>query len=143
MGKGMCFFRSAALVLDLPGTELGVGVLAGATAKELAANPDASVTPFIHAWVERGNTVISPTQIEREGGLTPWPKKFYFETNGVTEARTVSRPALLKLSGDIGLSAYLRLNRPLKRNVSIAFLLLDLAGLPYVVAGDGGLVPAE
>lgn len=142
-GKGMCFFRSAALVLDVPGTELAIGVLAGATAEELAATPDASVTPFIHAWVERGDTVISPTQIEREGGLTPWPKDFYYKTNGVTEAYTVSRPALLKLCGDIGLSAHLRLNRPLKRDVSLAFLLLDLVGLTYSVADDGGLVPLE
>ncbi|MDR6850276.1 hypothetical protein [Sphingomonas sp. BE137] len=73
----------------------------------------------------------------------PWPKDFYFETNGVTAACTVTRPALLKLSGDIGLSAYLRLNRPLKRDVSLAFLLLDLARLPYAVAADGGLVPPE
>jgi len=142
-GKGMCFFRSAALVLDVPGTELAIGVLAGATAEELAATPDASVSPFIHAWVERGDTVISPTQIEREGGLTPWRKDFYYETNGVTEAYTVSRPALLKLSGDIGLSAHLRLNRALKREVSLAFLLLDLVGLAYAVADDGGLVPPE
>ena len=140
-GKGMCFFRSAALVLDVPGTEIGIGVLAGATAEELVSNPDASPTPFIHAWVQRGETVISPTQIEREGGLTPWPKKFYYETNGVTAARTVSRPALLQLSRKIGLSAYLRLNRPLKHDVSLAFVLLELAGLPYVVAADGGIVP--
>jgi len=138
-GKGMCFFRSAALVLDVPGSELAIGVLAGATAEELAANPDASTTPFIHAWVERGDTVVSPTQIEREGRLMPWPKQFYYETNGITEVRTVSRPALLKLSGEIGLSAHLRLNRPLKQAVSLAFLLLDQTGLAYAVAEDGGI----
>lgn len=142
-GLGMCFFRSAALVLDVPGAELCFGVLAGATEEELAANPAASTTPFIHAWVERGETVISPTQIEREGGLTPWLKAVYYETNGVTEVRAISRPALLKLSGEIGLSAHLRLGRALKTDASFAFTLLDMAGMPYAIAGDGGIVPPE
>jgi hypothetical protein len=44
----MCFFRSAPLVLDVPGTEIGIGVLAGATVEELAAKPEASPTVFIH-----------------------------------------------------------------------------------------------
>ena len=39
-GKGMCFCRSAALVLDVPGTELAIGVLAGATAEERAAGAE-------------------------------------------------------------------------------------------------------
>lgn len=57
---GTCFFRSAALVLDVPGTELWFGVLAGASAEELVANPLASPTPFIHSWVQYGETVYSP-----------------------------------------------------------------------------------
>ncbi|WP_156397323.1 MULTISPECIES: hypothetical protein [unclassified Sphingomonas] len=117
--------------------------MAGATEEELAAKPDASTTPFIHAWVERGETVISPTQIEREGGLTPWPKAVYYETNGVTEVRTISRPVLLKLSGNIGLSAHLRLGRALKTNASFAFTVLDMAGMSYAIASDGGIVPPD
>ena len=35
----MYFFRSAALVLDVLGTQLAIGFLAGATAEELAALP--------------------------------------------------------------------------------------------------------
>lgn len=142
-GGGTCFFRSAALVLDVPGTELCFGVLAGATDEERAANPEASLTPFIHSWVERGATVYSPTQIEREGELIPWPKGFYYETNGVTDAHTIRRPALLKISGEIGLSAHLRLGRPLKTDASFVFRLLDAAGLPYAIAQDGGVVPPE
>lgn len=142
-GGGTCFFRSAALVLDVPGAELCFGVLAGATDEERVADLEASPTPFIHSWVERGATVYSPTQIEREGELIPWPKAFYYETNGITDAHTITRPALLKISGEIGLSAHLRLGRPLKTSASFVFGLLDAAGLPYAIARDGGLVPPE
>ncbi|MET3762160.1 hypothetical protein [Sphingomonas sp. UYEF23] len=142
-GGGTCFFRSAALVLDVPGTELCFGILAGATEEELAANPDGSPTPFIHSWVERGNTIFSPTQIEREGELIPWPKATYYETNGVCHAHRISRPVLLKLSGEIGLSAHLRLGRPLKTKASFVFTVLNMAGMPYAIAKDGGLVPPD
>ena len=142
-GGGTCFFRSAALVLDVPGAQLCFGVLAGATDEERAANPKASPTPFIHSWVEQGGTVYSPTQIEREGGLIPWPKAVYYETNGIITAHTIMRPALLKISAEIGLSAHLRLGRPLKTSASFVFGLLDAAGLPYAIARDGGLVPPE
>jgi hypothetical protein len=142
-GLGTCSFRSAAFVLDVPGAELCVGVLAGATEEELLANPNASLTPFIHAWVERSQIVFSPTQIEREGGLTPWPKHVYYEANGVRDARALSRPALLKLSREIGLSAHLRLGRPLRTDASFAFMVLEMVGMPYGIAGDGGLVPPE
>lgn len=142
-GGGTCFFRSAALVLDVSTATLCMGVLAGASEEELAASPEASPTPFIHAWVEQGNMVFSPTQIEREGGLTPWPKPVYYETNGVRDAHMIDRPRLLKLAGAIGLSAHLRLGRALKTDASLAFMLLDMAGMPYAVAKDGGLVPPE
>ncbi len=142
-GLGTCFFRSAALVLDVPGTQLCCGVLAGATAEELVANPEASPTPFIHSWVERGETVFSPTQIEREGELIPWPKDVYYQTNCVRDVHAVSRPTLLKLSGEIGLSAHLRLGRPLKTAASLAFTVLGMVGMPYAIAKDGGLVPPE
>jgi hypothetical protein len=142
-GGGTCFFRAAALVLDLPNTSLWFGVLAGATEEELRASPEASSTPFIHAWVEQGETVYSPTQIEREGGLIAWPKSFYYETNGVTEAHVVDRPTLLKVSSEIGLSAHLRLARPLKKGGSLAFMLLDRVGMSYAIGRDGGLVPPE
>lgn len=142
-GGGTCFFRSAALVLDVPGTELWFGVLAGAFEEELAANPSASPTPFIHSWVQYGETVYSPTQIEREGELIPWPKALYYETNGVRDAHAMARPALLKLSSEIGLSAHLRLGRALKTDASFVFTVLDRAGLSYATARDGGLVPPE
>lgn len=142
-GGGTCFFRSAAMVLDVPGTDLWFGVLAGATEEELAANPAASPTPFIHSWVQYGETVYSPTQIEREGELIPWQRAVYYKTNGVRDAHMMARPALLKLSGEIGLSAHLRLGRPLKTDASFVFTVLDRAGLPYATARDGGLVPPE
>ncbi len=93
--------------------------------------------------MEQGGTVYSPTQIEREGGLIPWPKAVYYETNGIIEAHTIMRPALLKISEEIGLSAHLRLGRPLKTSASFVFGLLDAAGLPYAIARDGGLVPPK
>lgn len=71
------------------------------------------------------------------------PKAFYYETNGVNDARTIKRPALLKISEEIGLSAHLRLGRPLKTDASFVFRLLDTAGLPYAISQDGGLVPPE
>ncbi len=36
------------MVLDVPATDLWFGLLAGATEEELAANPAASPTSFIH-----------------------------------------------------------------------------------------------
>ncbi len=41
-------FPVSSFGLDVPGTEFGIGVLAGATVEELAAKPEASPTVFIH-----------------------------------------------------------------------------------------------
>lgn len=55
----------------------------------------------------------------------------------------MARPALLKLSSEIGLSTHLRLGRPLKTDASFVFTVLDRAGLSYATGRDGGLVPPE
>lgn len=137
--QGLCIHRSAAMVLDLPGAVLCFGVFRAATLQERAENPLASCEPFIHAWVEYRGSVYAPTTIERFGGLTPMSMQDYYDANGATGIRRMTRPELLKISGNIGLSAHFRLGKPAR--ASVGGTLLDAVGMRYRISPEGGLLP--
>lgn len=143
-GTGMCIHRSAAFVLDVPGSELCFGTLAPARPEEINATPHLklSAVPFIHAWVEWNGKVYSPSMIEYdEGKLLPIDREFYYRTRGVSDIHRLNRKTVIHLSGKIGLSAHLKHGKPNK--LSVGGTLLDAAGVKWQMSEDGGLIPRE
>ncbi len=125
---GNCYHRSAALVLDLPGSELCIGSFRGATDEELAQNPDAPTEPYIHAWVEKSGLVYSPSTIETNGmQLLPITRDYYYDTNGAQNVKRIPRKALITLSGQINLSQHILRNKDLKSEVDLPAALIIAA----------------
>jgi hypothetical protein len=142
-GTGVCFHRSAALVLDLPGSELCIGTFRGATDEELKLNPKASTEPFLHAWVEHNGLVYAPTTIEANNNtLRPYTKAEYYEVHDAKDIHRLSRRDLISLSGKIGLSQHLLHGKPTKNDASVGGSILDAAGVEWKDSATGGVIPA-
>jgi hypothetical protein len=137
-GLGMCIHRAAAFVLDVPGSTMILAVCEPATDEERRINPLASGEPFIHAWAEYKGEVFAPTKLRR-GGVQLIPRAVYYDFQRPTLTRPVTRPEVLKISGEIGLSAHLRKGVPAKTSVGEAFL--NHSGIPWTVSSEGGLIP--
>ena len=141
-GLGACFYRAAAFVLDAPGADLCLGTFAGGTEEELRANPSGSRHDFIHAWVEARGDVYAPSMLSKSNDfMGPIPRDRYYEANGARDIKRLTRSEVLRLSGEIGLSAHLRRHKPLKGGKRVAEVLLEAAGVNYMVK-DGGVLPA-
>jgi hypothetical protein len=138
-GLGMCIHRAAAFVLDVPGSFMIMAVCEPATDEERRINPLASGEPFIHAWGEYRGGVFAPTKLQR-GGVELIPRSVYYDFQRPTLTRPILRPALLKISGEIGLSAHLRKGVPAKASVGETFL--NHVGIAWKLSEDGGLIPA-
>lgn len=138
-GLGMCIHRSAAFVLDVPGSTMVMAVCEPATAEERRINPLASGEPFIHAWAEYKDSVFAPTKLQR-GGVQLVPRAVYYDFQRPTLTVPISRPEVLKISGQIGLSAHLRKGVDAKASVGETFL--NHAGIAWKLSADGGLIPA-
>jgi hypothetical protein len=141
--KGMCFHRSVALCLDLPGSSIVVATLRAATPEEQAQNPtlNLSKVPFIHAWVEFNGAVIPPSYIERAGGLILVRPRDYYETNGARDIRRLPRSALVNHVVDE------RITRELLYGIHpgipgyLVGRLLNAVGVKYLVTPQGGVIP--
>lgn len=139
-GKGNCFHRSTALVLDLPHSKVVMGTFRAATPEEHAADPRVSLVPFIHCWVEVGGYALPPTLIESMGELVRMPVKAYRDVNDARDIYTISRADILKLSGKHGISSYLRRGTPLKGG-PLGDILLAFAGVPHQITQDSSVLP--
>jgi hypothetical protein len=138
-GLGMCIHRAAAFVLDVPGSEMIIAVCPAGTEEERKINPLVSREPFIHAWAEFKDGVFAPTHLKR-GGVALVPKPVYYHFQNPSKIYRISRPEVLKLSGQIGLSAHLRKATPAKASVGETFL--NHSGIRWSLSADGGLIPA-
>jgi hypothetical protein len=136
--RGLCFHYSAALCLDLPGSDVCIGTLRGATLDEIAANPEMSPVRFYHAWVEIGNVLVAPTLVDKMGDLVPINRASYYTANGVQDVKRLSRRQLVAL-GDV--SQHVRTGRPLACGNSLGHLMLIAAGHRYKISEQGGVIP--
>lgn len=141
--SGLCFHRASAFVLDTLGSQMCFGTLRAPDERQRRDEPRASLVPFIHAWVEVGETLYSPTTIEAMGGLYQMTPRDYYERNGVADIRRLPRREVLRISGEIGLSAHFRRKAPLKSNMPLGMVLLDAAGVDYTVNAQGSVLPAQ
>jgi hypothetical protein len=130
-------------VLDIPIAKLAVGTFRGATPEELEQYPNYSPVPFIHCWVEIGNSVYAPTTVETLGRLTPFNRAEYYNLNKAKDVRYMSRATLLRLSREHGLAQHLLDFSPLKGSSKFASVILDELGVSYALNERGGLVPGE
>lgn len=135
---GLCIHRAAGFVLDTPGATLCFGTLDPGK-QEGPRGPDDSDEPYIHAWPEWRGEVFAVATIERNSGLYHCSVEDYYRVNAVTDVHRLTRPALLKLAKQIGLSRHLRLGVPAK--ASVGAVLMEAAGVSYRLTDDGGLVP--
>ena len=139
-GQGSCFHMSFALVLDMHDSELCVGTFAAATLAELMLVRNASLVPFLHAWVECRGSAFAPTLVERMDGLVPMERAEYYTTNGVTDIKKLTRRQILKINRELRFSNYLRGGPPPSSNLVEA--MLNELGIRYVVSAHGGVLPA-
>jgi len=147
-GSGSCVQRSVALALDLQGRGVVTfGTLRAATPEEVAAiGPHASREPFIHCWVEVGETVYAPTTLERTGGrLLPMARAAYYELNAVRDVCPVPRAAFVAIARRFRLSAALRHGSARFGDGAITTALLQAAGVRYIVGPEPNkaLLPAR
>ncbi len=138
---GLCFHWSTALCLDIAGSEIVIGTLAGATVEEAIANPNATFDPFLHAWVEYHGRVFAPTTIKVFGGLSPMNRAEYYATNGIADTLRLSQSQLLEAFKGLGLVAHLTRRAPLRKGVRFVPRLLAKAGVAWMDDGAGGVVP--
>lgn len=141
-GKGMCFHRSAAMVLDVEGSTLCIGTFRAASPEEQAREPSASKVPFLHCWVEHLNAAFSPANIERAGGLRPMDPAEYYAINGARDIHRLSRSELLIKAHGSGLSRHLKENVPLTSGRPLGDMLLEWMGIPFTVTANGTAIPA-
>lgn len=140
--RGMCFHRSVALVLDVPGAELCFGTFRAATDDEARAiGPLASRRPFIHCWVEYKGLAWAPSLIDTMGGLKPMRPDEYYKVNGASNIVVMRRPAVLALSRRHGFISHLRYGKELRPGVSFGTVLLEAAGIEWEVTPEGGVIP--
>lgn len=141
--RGLCFHRAVGFVLDVgpPNpAKLVIGRIREANeAERNAMGPEASPTPFIHAWCEWRGEVFAPTLIERAGGLFPVDRKQYYSYNGVKVLATLTRGDVKKLDKEFGFSAHLRKFKPLRGDASFGGILLERAGVAWRDNGLGGV----
>jgi hypothetical protein len=135
-GQRLCIHESAGFVMDVPGATLCFGTFRASTPEEIAADPNNSPIPFIHAWAEWQGLVWSPTI------MSTCPIEAYYEANGATDIKRLTRPALLAVARRIGLSRHLRLGVPTKGGASVGQSLLEAAGKEYRTI-DNALLPPE
>lgn len=138
--RGLCFHRAVGFVLDVVPATLVIGRIREANEQEKAAlGPDASPTPFIHAWCEWKGDLFAPTTIERAGGLFPMPRQLYLERNDARVLATMTRGEVKRLDKEFGFSEHLRKFKPLKGDASFGAILLERAGVPWRDNGLGGV----
>jgi len=135
-GSGSCVQRSVALALDLPGRAVVTfGTLRAATPEEaVQIGPSASRVPFIHCWIEVGETLLAPTTLERtDGYLLPMDRAAYYELHAVRDVCPVPRLAFAAITRRFRLAAALKHGSPRFGDGAITTALLEAAGVRYVV----------
>lgn len=132
-GQALCFHWSAALVLDIPGSELVVGDLNGGAGH------------MLHAWVEHRGSVYSPSMIKVMGGLGSLDLEAYYNVNDVHVLARMPYRDVMKLMNTIGFQAQLRTGKPLKGKHGERFAaeILEALNVPYMDDGNGALLPVH
>jgi hypothetical protein len=83
--------------------------------------------------------VFAPTQLQPTG-VRLFPRSVYYHHQRPLEIRRLTRPQVLKIAKQIGLSAHLRRGVPAKASVGETFM--DAAGIQWKDV-DGALLPAD
>lgn len=138
---GSCIYRSAALVIDLQGAELCIGILQGATKEAHLADPRRSPTPFIHCWVERGDDLIEPADLElHDYELVTYDRDHYYKAKSVRYVRRLLRKQVRRLAAENGWSRHL-LTGEAPSGEPIMTTLLAEAGVAYEIGPRRSFVP--
>jgi hypothetical protein len=137
--NGLCFHRSAALCYDLPKSMVVIGVFQPSGLDE----PDASLIPFYHCWVEYCGRVLAPTTIERfNGELVPMDRNGYYNINGVTKVKRIARSQLLYIFQHTPeLLNQLRHGIMPTREGLLVDKLMKAAKLRYQLSETNGVIP--
>lgn len=138
---GTCFYRSAALVLDLDFSELCIGTLPGVTEEAFMADRKKSPTHFIHCWVECCDSLFSPVSIEKDGyRLVSQDRNEYYELNEVRDVRRLLRWEVETLAHDNRWSYHFCTGQPFEDDALVRTLLAAVQ-IPYKITSRGGIVP--
>jgi hypothetical protein len=145
-GNNLCVQWSVALALDVRAGLVTFGTLRAATEEEAKTIAYASREPFIHCWVEVGDTVLAPTTIKRTGGLlVPMRRDSYYELNAAKDVRHVPRKVFEDIAHRHRVASALRHLSPRFGSGKITEDLLAAAGVRYRISdcGKRSLLPLE
>ena len=129
--QGLCLQRSVAFVMDRPAARLVIGVIATAE------------TPFVHAWVEEGGKVFSPSRLEQDGKVYALPRDRYYADNGIVDPHIMLRRDVKRFAADGGLAKHFLEGEDHRFAKTFGEELLDRVGLRYRDDGVGGILPAN
>jgi len=142
-GGQLCIQWSAALALDLRAGVLTFGTLRACNdAEREQFGPGAASAPFIHAWVEVGEALYSPTSVKRIGLLAPMNRHDYYALNGATDVRPLQRREFEAVARRHRLAAALKHGSPRAVHRDLVTDLLRAAGVRWVLSPQRGLLAA-
>jgi hypothetical protein len=144
-GKANCIQRSAALVLDMPGSEMVFATLRAASPEEQEElQGRGSTVPFIHAWVEWRGWLYAPTSVERtDMRLVAWSIPDYYRVNGASNIRRVPRGEFNRIAKQFRFTSALKHGRDRFGSGEIADALLNAAGVQYTIGPGRAVLPLE
>ena len=141
-GKNNCIQRSAALALDLSGSEIVFATFRAATAEDLKTVPGGSLVPFSHAWVEWRGWAYAPTTLERTNMLlVAWDREEYRRVNGAHDVRVLQRSAFDRIARQFGLSSAFKHGRARAGQGECADAMLKTAGVRYRLGEGRAVLP--
>lgn len=141
-GKNNCIQRSAALALDLPGSEIMFATFRAASEDERLVEPNASPVPFVHAWVEWREWAYSPTTLERTNMmLVPWDCEAYRKINEARDVCRLPRSAFERIARHFRLAAAFKHGRDRAGQGDVADALLRSAGVRYTLSENRSVIP--
>lgn len=129
-GQGLCFHHSAALVLDLPGSDLVIGNVHGGGER------------MMHAWVEHIGMVYAPSLARILGRAGPIVPTHYYEANDARDVSRLPHSEVATLMRSIGYQAFLRADLPM-RGRPLPAVILDAAGCQWEDDSCGGIIPSS
>lgn len=140
--RNMCFHRSVAFVLDVPGSSLFVGTFRAATPEERLEHPEYSAVPFIHCWAEFQGNIYAPTTIEMmEGVLAPMNKLLYLAMNGAENIKRLPRSKVQQLADRFDIVEHLTKDWKLRHGRKFADIFLEVMDVDYELSPQKGVVP--
>lgn len=131
LGRGNCFQRSVAMVMDVPTAKLKIGTVT-------------SDHRYLHAWVGDRGVFYDPSRFEEDGRLNPFDPGHYIVSESVSDIHTVDRKWVLDFARRGSLSRWMLGDPDTYHTLGgiMGEVLLKQRGIPFRVDNKRCLFPS-